>query len=173
MNQPTAFDRPIPPAPEASLWKPVATVVSVVLVAVLLLFAFPYVARMLPTPAAMRPFLGYRSEKEARKALQQNPNDAPAHMTIAKAAQARRDKGVALHEWQEAARLDPDNSSYQMSLAFELLGQQKQEEARPLLEAVAQKKDDYAPIAARLLRTLSYYKTNPAPLTASKPSTDK
>ena len=172
-NQPPALNRPIPSAPEVPLWKPVAAVVSVTLVAVLLLLAFPYLARMISHPPAMRKFLGYRSEAEARQALQQNPGDAPAHMTLAKAAQKRRDKAVALHEWREAARLDPDNSSYQMSFASELLFQKKHDEARPILEAVAKKKDDDAPIAARMLSTLSYYKTKPASPTSSKTPTSR
>jgi hypothetical protein len=161
MSQTTVIDKTIPPAPKAPLWKPIAAVGGAMLVALLVL-AFPYIARMLPVPPEMRQHLGYRSEAEAREALKENPSDAPAHMTIAKAAQKRRDRVVALHEWKEAARLAPDNSSYQMALAFELLGQQKHKEARPILEAVAKKKDDSAPIAAHLLSTLSYYKIKPS-----------
>ena len=97
---------------------------------------------------------GYRTQAEAQAALQKNPNDAFAHITLAHTAAGKGDKVTALKEWQEAARLDPQNGYTQWSLPVSLIVNHRRDEAKKVLSDLAQSDHEEAANAAKWLRKM-------------------
>lgn len=107
-------------------------------------------------PLAMRAraITGYATETEARAALARNPRDARAHRTFAEDAVRHRDYEAAVREWQEAARLEPENGHNQLELGFALLRVKRRDEAKRVFVALAATDQQEALSARRVLAKL-------------------
>src|SRR5262249_47537201 len=87
------------------------------------------------------------AENECRVALKENPNDVPVRLLLAETLRVagRKDEANAL--FAEVARIDPDNETLRMRLAFDAVGGGNGPKAlelfRPLL-AKDIKRSDYA-----------------------------
>ena len=112
---------------------------------------------------------GYSTEADAKAALQKNPGDAFAHITLAHAAQKRDDRAAALQEWREVVRLDPQNGYAQSELGTELLIQKRPGEAKKVFAALAKTNHANALFAAKMRQKINGVVSVSAPTPAASP----
>jgi len=134
-----------------SLTRPLHAITWVLMVQTLFLAAFmPYTVWIAGEASRVSAY-DNPDEAKARAAITKNPNDAATHSSLAHIDMTRRDRAGAMAEWRQVLRVEPDNVDALLVLGGELSQDGRIDEARPLFQRLAARKDDLSVNARKWL----------------------